>query len=87
MAKQTLFYFYDQPLAVFHIDSSRQQLSSNIAEYNAEVDSFAPADERTKAFNQYVKDNEIFEQLCIPARNWSLEPEFIKKTTFKIPIT
>ena len=86
MAKQTLFYFYDQPLAVFHIDSSRQQLSSNTAEYNAEVDSFAPADERTKAFNQYVKDNEIFEQLCIPARNWSLEPEFIKKTTFKIPV-
>ncbi|MDC3010852.1 glycosyltransferase [Synechococcus sp. AH-736-G21] len=86
MAKQTDFYFYDQPLAVFHIDSSHQQLSSNFAKYNAEVDLFTPADERIKAFNQYVKDNVLFEQLCIPARNWSLEPEFIKKTTFKIPI-
>ena len=80
----TIFYLYDQPLAIFRMDRKGGQLSSNIDKYQAEMNSLVPKTSRSKLYEEFKATKKAFEQHIIGSRNWNLTPAFVKTSNFTI---
>ena len=80
----TIFYLYNEPLAIFRSDTKRSQLSSDKDKYQSEIETLTSKSERAEIIKKFQLTKVGFDEHIIRSQNWSLTPDFIEKTNFKI---
>lgn len=80
----SIFYLYDEPLAIFRSDTKKIQLSSNIQQYKSEIEALIPERERVELYKNMQTTKVGFEEHVIRSRKWSLTPDCVEKRSFTI---